>query len=131
MAVKFIKAGSQQKRRKTLRKLLLAAAATAVALSGWSGSGKAETVQVSCIGKLVNGSHGPHLVKIVDQWKTGVPAWPSRSCNAIIPSRVSTIAESTCVLNKPCQITGRLIKQKNKPGAHWYVIFNMDTLVNS
>jgi hypothetical protein len=114
-----------------MSKLLLAAAATAVALSGWSGSGKAETIQVSCIGKLVNGSYGRHLVKIVDLWKTGIIAWPSRYCNAMIPSRVSTIAESTCVLKKPCQITGWLMTQKKTPDAHWYVIFNMDTLVNN
>jgi hypothetical protein len=114
-----------------MRKLLLAAAATAVALSGWSGNGHAETIQVSCIGKLVNGSHGHHLVKIENITKTGVIAWPDRHCNAIIPARVSTIAESTCVLKKPCQITGRLITKKTKPGAHWNVIFNMDTLVSN
>jgi hypothetical protein len=114
-----------------MRKLLLAAAATAVALSGWSGSGHAETIQVSCIGKLVDGSYGHHLVKIENITKTGAIAWPDRHCNAIIPTRVSTIAESTCVLQKPCQITGELITQKKKPDAHWYVIFNMDTLVSN
>jgi hypothetical protein len=126
-----MKAELQQKRRKTMRKLPLAAASTAVALTGWSGSGHAETIQVSCIGKLVNDSHGAHLVKIENITKTGVIAWPDRHCNAIIPSRVSTIAESTCVLKKPCQITGWLMTQKKTPDAHWYVIFNMDTLVNN
>ena len=113
-----------------MRKILLAAAATA-ALNGWSGSGNAKTIQVSCIGQLVDDSLGTHLVKIENITKTGVIAWPDRHCNAIIPSRVSRIAESTCVLEKPCQITGRLITRKKKPDAHWYVIFNMDTLVSN